>query len=103
MLVLETLLHSHIILIELLSLNSMYRSSSPLFVLAPHDLNVAVVYPIVLIWPCSGKTMVSLLHVGLIICRYLIFCVPTQRLFQSTRFSELIQQTKMIAKEHNTI
>jgi len=57
----------------------MYRFIPPLIVLAPHDSNVAVYAQVLLtvlrvfyaiVWLSSGKTMVSILHVDLISCRY---------------------------------
>ena len=70
--------------------SSMFRFITRLFVLAPLDSQVhvarlraslltvlRVVYAIV--FPCSGRTMVSILHVDLISCRYLILCTPVSR------------------------
>ena len=57
----------------------MYRFIPPLVVLAPHDLNLAVYAQVLLtvlrvlyaiVQLSSGKTMVSILHVDLISCRY---------------------------------
>ena len=57
----------------------MYRFISSLVVLAPHDSSVAVYVQVLLtvlhvlyaiVRLSSGKTMVSILHVDLISCRY---------------------------------
>ena len=57
----------------------MYRFIPPLIVLAPHDSSVAVYVQVLLtvlrvlyaiVRLSSGKTMVSILHVDLISCRY---------------------------------